>query len=113
MEGDGGATAVKIEEAGQRQAFFEWDDGQQGVSLEGEGECGVGSSMAVTVSLPEGGIALLIVAVFDAPVPRTAVAAHISVSPAGLRGRSGCGFWRVEDFSFRTIRTERSRPSVR
>ena len=63
------ATAVKIEKAGQRQAFFEWDDGQQGVSLEGEVECGVGSSMAVTVSLPEGGIALLIVAVFDAPVP--------------------------------------------
>jgi hypothetical protein len=69
IEGYGGATAVKIEEVGQRLAFLERDDGQEGVSREGEVECGVGSSMAVTVFLPEGGIALVMVAVFDAPVP--------------------------------------------
>ncbi len=60
---------MKIKAVGQRQAFFERDNGQKGVSREGEVECGVGSSMAVTVYLPEGDIALVMGAVFDTPVP--------------------------------------------
>ena len=40
---------MKIEEVGERLAFFERDDGREGVSRKGEIEGGVGFSMAVTV----------------------------------------------------------------
>ena len=60
---------VKLEEVGKGLALLERNDGQQGVTCERQIESGVGPSMAMTILLPRGGIAFVVVAIFDAPVP--------------------------------------------
>jgi hypothetical protein len=59
---------IQLEELGQRLALLEGDNCQQGVAREREIQSGVGSSMPVTILLPGGGVAFVMIAVFYRPV---------------------------------------------
>lgn len=61
-------AVVKFEEGGQRFSLFKWNDGKQGVARKGQIECCPRSSMPVTILLPSRSVALVVVAVFNAPV---------------------------------------------
>lgn len=61
-------AVVKFEKGGQRFSLFEWNDGKQGVARKGQIECCPRSSMPVTILLPSRSVALVVVAVFNAPV---------------------------------------------
>lgn len=68
VEGLGRVTVVKFEKVGEGLALLEGNDGKQGIASEGQIESGLGSAMPVPVFLPDGGVAFVVVAVFDAPV---------------------------------------------
>jgi len=69
VEGSGWIAVVEFEEVGQRLSLFEGDDGEQSIACEGQIQGGFGPSVPVAIFLPGGGVALVVVAVFDAPVP--------------------------------------------
>jgi hypothetical protein len=59
---------IKLKEVSKGLVFFKGNDGQQGVACERQIQSGVGPAMAVTVFLPRGSVALVVIAVFNAPV---------------------------------------------
>lgn len=67
-ESFGRVAVVKLEEVGEGFALFEGNDGKQGIAGERQIQSGLGPSMAVPVFLPGGGVAFVVVAVFNAPV---------------------------------------------
>lgn len=79
------ASVVEFKEVGKGLAFFEGDDGQEGISSEGQILSGLGSPMAMAVLLPSGGVAFVVVAIFNAPMGagRLSAAGFIGLGQAG------------------------------
>jgi hypothetical protein len=69
VEGFCRVAVVKLEEVGEGLALLEGNDGKEGIAGECQIESGPGSSMPVPVFLPGGGVAFVVVAIFDTPVP--------------------------------------------
>lgn len=59
---------IKLEEVCQRLAFLERDEREKGVAGQGEIEGSVGTSVPVSIFLPGGGVAFVVIAILDAPV---------------------------------------------
>jgi len=63
-----GESVITLEEVSHGLAFLEGNKCQQGIACEGEIQSSLGASVAMMVFLPYTGVALVMVAVFDAPV---------------------------------------------
>lgn len=59
---------IKLEEVCQRLAVLERNERKKGVAGQGEIERGTGASVPVSIFLPGGGVAFVVIAIFDAPV---------------------------------------------
>ena len=68
LEGFRRMAVIKLKEVGKWLAGFEGDNGQQCVARERKVLSRFASSMSVTIFLPCGGITLVVVAIFDAPM---------------------------------------------
>ena len=61
-------AVIELEEVSEGLALLKGNEGNQGIARERQIESGPGSSMAVTVFLPSGGVAFVVIAVLDTPV---------------------------------------------
>lgn len=91
VAGLGGVAVAKLEEVGQGLALLEGGDGKQGIAREGQIESGLRSSMSIF--LPGGSVAFVVVAVLDAPVLAGGLCgAGFFFLPQAGKGRGGYGF---------------------
>jgi hypothetical protein len=102
---------VLFKEVSQRLTGLEGDEGQEDIAGQREIERGVGFAMAVAVFLPGAGVAFVVVAVFDGPVPAGPVGrARFFLGGEAGKEVAGVVFGRLERvFLLRPIAPDRDR----
>lgn len=92
---------IKFEEVCQRLAVFERDESEKSISSESKVEGGIGASVPVSIFLPSRCVALVVIAIFDAPVVACCLSGtYFIIAPETGEENAGVAFFGQRIFLF-------------